>query len=130
MAYNVVVFKTMRLVTVTRTGQLSLPADVRRRWGARKVALEDHDDYVVLRPLTDDAVSAFVGSFEGRGPASEELPPEDRRQEQAREQKASDNRPRCLRTDRGGPEGAGGRRGRAPTPSRWTARSRRSTSPR
>ena len=84
--YNVIVFKTMRLVTVTRAGQLSLPADVRRRWGARKVALEDHDDYVVLRPLADDAVSAFVGSFEGRGPVSEELRAEERRLEQAREQ--------------------------------------------
>ena len=50
------------------------------------VAREDHDDYVVLRPLSDDAVSAFVGSFEGRGPVSEELRAEERRLEQAREQ--------------------------------------------
>jgi bifunctional DNA-binding transcriptional regulator/antitoxin component of YhaV-PrlF toxin-antitoxin module len=85
----VIVFKTMRLVTVTRAGQLSLPAEVRRRWGARRVALEDHEDYVVLRPLPDDAVSAFVGSFAGRGRASEELRSEERRLEQAREQKRS-----------------------------------------
>jgi bifunctional DNA-binding transcriptional regulator/antitoxin component of YhaV-PrlF toxin-antitoxin module len=83
--YNVIVLKTMRLVTVTRAGQLSLPADVRRRWSARRVALEDHDDYVVLRPLPDDAVSAFVGSFEGRGPTSDELRSGERRSEQARE---------------------------------------------
>jgi bifunctional DNA-binding transcriptional regulator/antitoxin component of YhaV-PrlF toxin-antitoxin module len=83
----VIVFKTMRLVTVTRAGQLSLPADVRRRWGARRVALEDHDEYVVLRPLEDDAISAFVGSFEGRGQSSEELRARDRREEQARELK-------------------------------------------
>ena len=82
-----IVFKSMRLVTVTRAGQLSLPADVRRRWGARKVALEDHDDHVVLRPLGDDAVSAFVGSFAGRGPSSDQLRAEGRHQEQAREQK-------------------------------------------
>jgi len=52
---------------VTTAGQLSLPADVRRRWGTSTVVLEDGGDHLVVRPVPDDAIAAARGAFAGRG---------------------------------------------------------------
>ena len=63
----------MEVLRVTSAGQLSLPARIRRRWGTRRVAIEDHGDSVVLRPIPDDAIAAAAGALRGRLPASEKL---------------------------------------------------------
>lgn len=81
----------MELLKVTNAGQLSLPARIRRRWGTRRVAIEDHGDSVVLRPVPDDPVEAAAGALKGRIPASEEI------RERARE----DDRRAVERRDRG-----------------------------
>ena len=59
--------KTMWRHKITAAGQLSLPADVRRRWETSTVVLEDEGDYLVVRPVPDDAVAAARGAFAGRG---------------------------------------------------------------
>jgi bifunctional DNA-binding transcriptional regulator/antitoxin component of YhaV-PrlF toxin-antitoxin module len=63
----------MDLLRVTSAGQLSLPARIRRRWGTRRVALEDHGDSVVIRPFPDDPIAAASGALKGRIPPSEVL---------------------------------------------------------
>jgi bifunctional DNA-binding transcriptional regulator/antitoxin component of YhaV-PrlF toxin-antitoxin module len=59
--------KTMWRHRVTTAGQLSLPADVRRRWATSTVVLEDEGEYLIVRPVPDDAIAAARGAFAGRG---------------------------------------------------------------
>jgi bifunctional DNA-binding transcriptional regulator/antitoxin component of YhaV-PrlF toxin-antitoxin module len=56
----------MKRARVTTGGQISLPAEVRRRWGTSVVAVEDHGDSVVVRPLPEDPVAAARGALKGR----------------------------------------------------------------
>jgi bifunctional DNA-binding transcriptional regulator/antitoxin component of YhaV-PrlF toxin-antitoxin module len=51
-----------RLV-ISKGGQISVPAAVRKRWATRTVLAEDRGDHVVLRPAPDDPVTAAVGVF-------------------------------------------------------------------
>jgi len=63
----------MDMIKVTRAGQLSLPARIRRRWGTQRVTIEDHGDSVVLRPMPDDPIEAAAGALKGRIGSSEDL---------------------------------------------------------
>ena len=51
----------MNSYRITTSGQVSIPADVRRRWATRRVRVEDHGDHVVVRPLPEDPVAALKG---------------------------------------------------------------------
>jgi len=51
---------------ITTSGQVSIPAAVRRRWRTSRVQVEDHGDYVVVRPLPADPVAAVRGIFKDR----------------------------------------------------------------
>jgi bifunctional DNA-binding transcriptional regulator/antitoxin component of YhaV-PrlF toxin-antitoxin module len=77
----------MKKARLTTGGQVSLPAEVRRRWNTRVVAVEDLGDRVVLRPLPDDPVSAARGALRGRVPASATLRAAARRDEAAAERR-------------------------------------------
>jgi len=59
------------VMTVSRNGQVSIPADTRTRWNTRRVVVVDLGDRVVMRPLPDDAVADLVGKYAGRGPSSD-----------------------------------------------------------
>lgn len=59
--------------SITKSGQMSVPASVRSRWRTRKVSIVDLGDHIVVAPLPDDPVSAFRGSFAGRGPSADEI---------------------------------------------------------
>ncbi|HEY1689236.1 MAG TPA: AbrB/MazE/SpoVT family DNA-binding domain-containing protein [Solirubrobacteraceae bacterium] len=63
-----------RLV-ISRGGQVSVPASVRKRWGTRVVLAEDRGDELVLRPAPEDPLSAVRGIFaaELRGASSDKL---------------------------------------------------------
>lgn len=79
----------MKVVTtmarISRGGQVTVPAPVRRRWETERVALEDHGDYLLLRPLADP-VDGFVGFARKRGvPASEQMRAQSRAEEAAAE---------------------------------------------
>lgn len=55
------------IVKVTTSGQISLPAAVRHRWAASRVAVDDEGDRILVRPLPDDPVAAACGSLRRRG---------------------------------------------------------------
>lgn len=59
---------TSHIMTVSRNGQVSIPAEARARWGARRVVVVDLGDRVVLRPLSDRPVDDLRGRYRGRGP--------------------------------------------------------------
>lgn len=46
---------------ITGAGQVSIPAEVRHRWGTSTVAIEDEGHRLVLRPVPDDPISALRG---------------------------------------------------------------------
>lgn len=72
--------------TITKSGQMSVPASVRHRWNTRHVTIVDNGSHIVVTPLPDDPIAAFRGSFAGRGPSSDEL----RRQAREEEQEIED----------------------------------------
>lgn len=79
---------------VSRNGQVSLPADVRRRWGTDLVLVLDLGTHVVMRPVSADReanIDAVLGRYRtGDGPSTEEL----RRQAREEEAEAEDRKER------------------------------------
>ena len=63
----------MDVLRITSAGQMSLPARVRRRWGTKRVLVEDLGDRLVVRPMPDDPVAAARGILKGRIAPSEVL---------------------------------------------------------
>lgn len=59
-----------QVMTVSRNGQVSIPAAARERWRTRKVLVADLGDRVVLRPIVENPVGALQGKYAGRGPDS------------------------------------------------------------
>jgi bifunctional DNA-binding transcriptional regulator/antitoxin component of YhaV-PrlF toxin-antitoxin module len=62
---------TGHVMTISRNGQVSIPAATRSRWRARRVIVVDLGDRVVMRPLVDDPVGELKGKYAGRGPTNE-----------------------------------------------------------
>ena len=57
-------FMFMRQRTkITRGGQISIPASIRRRWGTSTVALDDQGDRLVIEPAPDDPIAAAEGAL-------------------------------------------------------------------
>lgn len=75
-------------MTVSQNGQVSIPAETRARWGARKVVVVDLGDRVVMRPLGDEPIDDLRGKYRGRGPST------DQSRKQARAEDASRSRSR------------------------------------
>lgn len=48
---------------VTSSGQMSLPAALRRRWRTNSVVMVDKGDYIIIGPLPTDIASALEGSL-------------------------------------------------------------------
>jgi bifunctional DNA-binding transcriptional regulator/antitoxin component of YhaV-PrlF toxin-antitoxin module len=48
---------------ISRGGQISIPAEIRRRWATTRVPIEDKGDAVVVRPLPQDPIAAARGRF-------------------------------------------------------------------
>jgi AbrB family looped-hinge helix DNA binding protein len=53
---------------ITKAGQVSIPAEVRARWGTSTVAIDDEGDRIVLRPVSDDPIEALIGIFADDSP--------------------------------------------------------------
>jgi AbrB family looped-hinge helix DNA binding protein len=69
---------------VSRNGQISLPAELRRRWGSgpgAEVVVVDHGDYAVVRPIPDDILGSLVGKYAGLLPPTDELRAQAHREE-------------------------------------------------
>lgn len=60
----------MKKVQISKGGQISIPASIRRRWQSRDVVIEDRGDEIVVRPLPADPIAAARGSL--RSPHSVE----------------------------------------------------------
>lgn len=73
--------------TITKSGQMSVPASVRNRWKTRKVSIVDLGDKIVVSPLPDDPITALRGSLAGRGLSSEELRRQAREEEREIEER-------------------------------------------
>jgi bifunctional DNA-binding transcriptional regulator/antitoxin component of YhaV-PrlF toxin-antitoxin module len=57
-------FKIMKKrTTISRGGQVSIPAVVRRRWATSTVVLEDLGDRLVIQPAADDPIAAAEGAL-------------------------------------------------------------------
>lgn len=69
MSYNDLVTAVEHLMTISRNGQVSVPAETRARWHTRKVLVVDLGDRVVMRPAPEqDGVAELQGKYAGRGP--------------------------------------------------------------
>jgi AbrB family looped-hinge helix DNA binding protein len=53
----------MKTAKITTGGQISIPAEVRRRWGTNRVLIKDEGDELILRPLPDDPIAAARGAL-------------------------------------------------------------------
>lgn len=63
----------MVIMKVTESGQISIPAEVRRRWGAKAVTVVDEGDRLIIQPVPENPVEAARGSLAGPGTTSEEM---------------------------------------------------------
>ncbi len=64
-----VIFMNMRRrMKISKGGQISIPAPIRKRWGTTTVTLDDQGEQIVLRPAPDDPIAAAAGAFAGEGP--------------------------------------------------------------
>jgi bifunctional DNA-binding transcriptional regulator/antitoxin component of YhaV-PrlF toxin-antitoxin module len=52
---------------ISKGGQVSIPAPIRKRWGTTTLTLEDQGDQIVFRPAPDDPIEAAAGAFAGKG---------------------------------------------------------------
>jgi AbrB family looped-hinge helix DNA binding protein len=50
---------------ISKGGQVSIPAPIRKRWGTTTVTLEDRGGEIVLKPVPDDPIEAAAGAFAG-----------------------------------------------------------------
>jgi bifunctional DNA-binding transcriptional regulator/antitoxin component of YhaV-PrlF toxin-antitoxin module len=78
----------MPTMKITSSGQISLPAEVRRRWGVDRVQLVDKGDYLTVVPVPNDIFAATFGAFASKdGMTSDELRRLEREEEAEREER-------------------------------------------
>ena len=59
-----ITFMVMRKrMRISRGGQISIPAEIRHRWGTSTVTLEDQGGRLVLEPAPDDPIAAAEGAL-------------------------------------------------------------------
>jgi AbrB family looped-hinge helix DNA binding protein len=73
------------VMTVSRNGQVSIPAETRARWNTRQVVVVDLGDRVVMRPISEDPVAALKGKYADLGPSADAARTQERRATRARE---------------------------------------------
>jgi len=71
---------------VTSSGQISLPAALRRRWGAARVLVIDRGDYAIVRPMPEDIVGFLRGSITPGETTLADIRAEERADESRREE--------------------------------------------
>ena len=52
-----------KVAPITRGGQISLPAEVRHRWGVERVMLIDQGEQMIIKPLAANPARALIGRF-------------------------------------------------------------------
>ncbi|MFN2389469.1 MAG: AbrB/MazE/SpoVT family DNA-binding domain-containing protein [Actinomycetota bacterium] len=74
-------------IRLSRGGQFSLPAKIRRRWATDELVVEDLGDRVVLRPIPRDPVAAVVGALPSEKRTADEVRARMRAEEQVSERR-------------------------------------------
>jgi AbrB family looped-hinge helix DNA binding protein len=77
---------SQHIMTVSRNGQVSIPAGARARWNTRQVIVIDLGDRVVMRPAPEQPIAELEGKYRGQGPST------DKARHQARQAEASRKR--------------------------------------
>lgn len=54
---------TSTVMKVTKNGQISIPAEVRKRWNTDRVVVFDTPDGLVVRPFDPDAIRRLAGKY-------------------------------------------------------------------
>lgn len=73
------------VMTVSRNGQVSIPAATRARWKTHRVIVVDLGDKIVMRPVSDTPVEDLRGKYAGIGPSSDEMRAAERQEDVRRE---------------------------------------------
>ncbi|MEJ7749047.1 MAG: hypothetical protein WKF56_07070 [Candidatus Limnocylindrales bacterium] len=55
----------MKQAMISKGGQVSIPAEIRHRWGTSRLLVDDRGDELVFLPLPDDPIAAARGSLRG-----------------------------------------------------------------
>ena len=76
--------ETSHVMTVSRNGQVSIPAETRARWNTRQVLVVDLGDRVVMRPVGDEPVRELRGKYSKQGPTTSRARQEARRDDTER----------------------------------------------
>ena len=74
----------MKQATISKGGQVSIPAEIRHRWGTKRLLVEDRGDELVFRPLPEDPIGAARGALrtdEVAPPTSDEARRQTRQEE-------------------------------------------------
>lgn len=72
---------------VTSAGQISLPAEVRRRWGASRVKITDEGGRLVIEPASDNPFEDLIGILAGGTLSSDDMVAEEREAERERDRR-------------------------------------------
>ena len=83
---------TATRATVSRNGQISVPAAVRHRWGTKAVLVIDHGDYAIVRPIPDDPIGTLQGAHAGPGMTSDRARAAERDAEATAERRRGERR--------------------------------------
>ena len=51
---------------ITKAGQVSIPAEVRERWGATNVLIVDEGEQLTVRPVPESPIEALRGILKGK----------------------------------------------------------------
>jgi bifunctional DNA-binding transcriptional regulator/antitoxin component of YhaV-PrlF toxin-antitoxin module len=76
-----------RIAPITPSGRVTIPAEIRRRWGTRDVVLFDHGDSIMIWPSSGDPIHDARGSMTGSGPSADEIKRMLREQDRAIEER-------------------------------------------
>ncbi len=71
---------------VTASGQVSVPAEVRRRWDTTRVKITDEGDRLVIEPEPENPFADLIGILPGL-PSWEEMKADEREAEEQRERR-------------------------------------------
>ena len=77
---------------VTRNGQVSLPAELRRRWASGSVLVIDRGDYAIVRPIPAEPLQQLRGAHAGPGPSLEQARAAERATEAEHENRGAADR--------------------------------------
>jgi bifunctional DNA-binding transcriptional regulator/antitoxin component of YhaV-PrlF toxin-antitoxin module len=84
LTYNVAMSESSHVMTLSRNGQVSIPAETRARWNTRQVLVVDLGDRVVMRPVGAEPVGELRAKYGKQGPTTSRARRESRQEDTER----------------------------------------------